>query len=61
VELLAAGGEQSRDGVAAEAEEAAQGEGSRAFGEALLAEGGEAFAPELFEAGEDAGRVFFLA
>jgi hypothetical protein len=47
--------------VTAQAEQAAQREGFRPVGETLLAEGGEAFAPELLEGGEDAGRVFFSA
>lgn len=45
--------------MAAEAEQAAQGEGLGAVGETLLGEGWEALCPELLEGGEDAGRVFF--
>ena len=59
VELLAASGQQTGDGEASEAEEAAQRESLRAFGDALLGEGGEAFSPEVVEGGEDVGRVFF--
>jgi hypothetical protein len=59
VELLTASGEESGDGVAAETEQTAQGEGLGAVGEALLGEVGEALGPELLEGGEDAGRVFF--
>ena len=58
-ELLPSGGQQTGDGVTSQAKQAAQGEGLRAFGDALLVEGGEAFSPELLDAGEDAGRVFF--
>ena len=42
-----------------QAEQAAQRESLRAVGEAALAEGGEAFSPELLEGGEDVGSVFF--
>ena len=42
-----------------ETEQTAQREGLRAFGDALLGEGGEALSPELLDGGEDAGRVFF--
>ena len=59
VELLSRGGEQARHGVTSEAEQAAQREGLGAFGDALLGEGGEAFAPELLDGGEEAGGVFF--
>jgi hypothetical protein len=59
VELLAASSEEAGNGVAAETEEAAQGEGLSAEGETLLGEGGDAVCPELVEGGEDAGRVFF--
>jgi hypothetical protein len=45
--------------MAAEAEQAAQREGLRAFSDALLGEGREALSPELVEGGEDAGTVFF--
>ena len=61
LELAPAGGQQTGHGVTAQAEQAAQREGFRPVGETLLAEGGEAFAPELLEGGEDAGRVFFSA
>jgi hypothetical protein len=44
--------------MATQAEQAAQREGFGARGDALLVEGGDAFAPELLEGGEDAGRVF---
>jgi hypothetical protein len=59
VELLPTGRQQTGDGVAAEAEQAAQREGLRAFGDTLLGEGRGALSPELAEGGEDAGRVFF--
>ena len=59
VELLAASSEEAGNGVAAEAEQTAQGEGLSAEGETVLGEGGEAFCPELLEGGDDAGRVFF--
>jgi hypothetical protein len=59
VELLTASGQQSSHSMATETEEAAQREGLRTFGDALLGEGREAFSPELTEGGEDAGRVFF--
>jgi hypothetical protein len=59
VELLAASSEEAGNGVAAETEQTAQGEGLSAEGETVLGEGGEAFCPELLEGGEDAGRVFF--
>ena len=52
-------GEQAGNGVASETEKSAQREGLRAFGNAELAEGGEASVPELLELGEDAGRVCF--
>jgi hypothetical protein len=61
LKLAAASGEQAGDGVAAEAKQAAQGEGLRAVGEALLGEGRGTVSPELAEGGEDAGRVFFKA
>ena len=59
LELKTTGSQQAGDGVAAEAEQAAQGEGLCALGGALLGEGGEAFLPELEEGGEESGRVFF--
>jgi hypothetical protein len=45
--------------VTTQAQQAAQGKDLGALGDALLLEGGEALSPELFDAGEDAGRVFF--
>ena len=59
LELAPAGSQQTSHSVATQAEEAAQREGLRAVGEALLEEGGTALSPELLEGGEDAGRVFF--
>ena len=59
LELLPAGSQQAGHGVTTQAEQAAQREGFGAFGDPLLAEGGEAFRPEVLEAGEDAGGVFF--
>jgi hypothetical protein len=45
--------------MTAETQKAAQREGLRAVGDALLGEGRPAFSPEVMEGGEDAGRVFF--
>jgi hypothetical protein len=59
LELLPAGSQQAGHGATTQAEQAAQREGFGAFGDALLAEGGEAFRPEVLEAGQEAGRVFF--
>jgi hypothetical protein len=59
LELLPAGSQQAGHGVTTQAEQAAQREGFGAFGDPLLAEGGETFRPEVLEAGQDAGRVFF--
>jgi hypothetical protein len=59
VELLSTGSEQASHGMTSETEQAAQREGLRALGDALLGEGGEALAPELLDGGEEAGRVFF--
>jgi hypothetical protein len=59
LELRAGSGEQTSHGMASQAEQRAQREGLGALGEASLVEAGEALAPELFEMGEDTGRVFF--
>ena len=59
LELAPAGSQQTSHGMTTQAEQAAQREGLRPVGEALLREGGAAFSPELLEGGEDAGRVFF--
>jgi hypothetical protein len=61
MKLLPAGGQQSGHGVTSKAEETAQRERLRAFGDALLGEGWEAFSPELLDGGEDVGGVFFKA
>ena len=45
--------------MASQTEQRAQREGLGVRGKAALVEAGEALAPELFELGEDAGRVFF--
>jgi hypothetical protein len=58
-ELRAASGKQTRHGMASQTEQRAQRESLGVRGEATLVEAGEALAPELFELGEDAGRVFF--
>ena len=58
-ELLTAGGEQASHRMTPEAEQAAQRERLRAFGNAMLGEGLGGLAPELVEGGEDAGGVFF--
>jgi hypothetical protein len=57
-ELRAASGEQTGHGMASQTEQRAQRESLGVRGEAALVEAGEALAPELFELGEDAGRVF---
>ena len=59
VELRSGSGQQAGHGVASETKQGTQREGLRAVGDAALVEGGEAFVPELLEAGEDAGGVFF--
>jgi hypothetical protein len=59
-ELRAASGEQTGHGMASQTEQGAQRESLGVRGEAALVEAGEAWAPELFERGEDAGRAFFL-
>jgi hypothetical protein len=58
LKLQPAGGQQASHGVPSQAKQAAQREGLRALGDALLGEGGEAIEPELLDGGEDAGRVF---
>lgn len=59
VELRAAGAQQTGHGMTSQTEQGAQGEGLGVRGEAALVEVGGALAPEVFELGEDAGRVFF--
>jgi len=59
LELEAGGGQQGSECMAAEAEQAAQGEGLGAEGEALLGEGWAAVLEEVEEGGEDACGVFF--
>jgi len=49
LELAPAGSQQAGHGMAAQAEQTAQGEGLRAVGETLLGEGWGAVAPELLE------------
>jgi hypothetical protein len=53
--------EHAGNGVATEAKQGTQGEGSGSVGEALLEERRAAVVPELLELREDAGRVFFRA
>src|SRR6476620_9175952 len=55
LELATAGGQHSGDGMSSEAEEATQGEGLRAIGDALLGERWGGVAPELLEGGGHAG------
>lgn len=57
--LFAGSGEQTGEGVTAETKQGAHGEGLRTFGAAALVEEGGAVVPELFELGEEPGRVFF--
>ena len=57
--LPAASGEQTGHGMASQAKQGAQREGLGVRADAALAEAGEALTPELFEFGEDPGRVFF--
>jgi hypothetical protein len=45
--------------MASQTKQGAQREGLSVRGDAALVEAGEALAPELFELGEDTGRVFF--
>jgi hypothetical protein len=61
LELRSGSSKQAGHGVTSEAKQRAQREGLRARGDAALLEGGEAFIPELLEAGEEASRVFFKA
>src|ERR1039457_625182 len=58
-ELRAASGDQASHGMTSQTKQRAQRERLGARGKAPLVEAGEALAPELFELGEDAGRVFF--
>ena len=58
-ELLTAGGQKTGQGVASEAQQRTQREGLGALVDALLGVEGRAGSPELFEAVEEAGRVFF--
>jgi len=57
--LQAASGEQTGHGVASQTQQGAQREGLGVRGDAALTEAGEGLTPELFEFGEDTGRVFF--
>jgi hypothetical protein len=59
LKLRAGSGEQTRHGMASEAEQRTQRERLRAVGDAALVEGGDAFVPEPLELGKDTGRVFF--
>jgi hypothetical protein len=57
--LRAASGEQAGHGMTPQTKQRTQRERLGVRGKAPLAEAGGALAPELFELGEDAGRVFF--
>jgi len=57
--LQAASGEQAGHSMASQTKQGAQREGLGVGRDAALTEAGEALTPELFEFGEDAGRVFF--
>jgi hypothetical protein len=61
LKLGTGGGEQTSDGVTAEAKQRTQREGLRAVGEAGLLEGWAALGEELLEVGEDTNGVFFRA
>jgi len=61
LKLRAGSGEQTRHGMASEAEQRTQREGLRALGDAALVEGRGALVPEPLELGEDPGGVFFKA
>ena len=58
-ELLTAGGQKTSHGMTTKAEQTAQRKCLGAFGDTLLAEGGEALLPEVLEGGEAVFGVFF--